>query len=390
MFMRRHAPIQIICLGILLLVLAGPVLAQENISRMVKSIVPGVVTVITGNSQGKQTSLGSGFFCNPEGHVITNYHVIKGASRISVKAQDGQTYPVKAVLAEDRSWDVALLAVDIPPARVRPLRITSVLPELGDRIFVVGSPLGLEQTLSDGLVSGVRPLKGGNAIIQISAPISKGSSGGPVVNMKGEVVGIATFMIGGGQNLNFAIPGARLLALKPGSGRYVQDSGPLPASPSGAGRTDNYKKRADDYFKTGNYDQAIANYQRALQANPADAELYYGRGTAYALKGQLDLALNDLNRCLEINPRNAQAYNNRGILYARKNQYGRALQDYEQALRLSPRYAHAYYNKGYALEKLGRTREAVEAYKSFLRYASAQNSKQIDRARERLRALGAH
>lgn len=388
MLTSRHLKVMWVCLALLLW--ARGAMAQESLSRLVKAVQPAVVTVITYNSQGKQHGIGSGFFINQEGHVITNQHVIREARRIIVKTMDGQSHPVKSILAEDRAWDVALLAVQIPPGRVRPLKISPVLPEIGDRIIVVGSPLGLDQTISDGLVSGLRPLKGGSHILQISAPISRGSSGGPVMNMKGEVVGIATFMISGGQNLNFAIPGSRLLALKPGASRMLGEakSGPEPETYTGGASLAGLKKRGHDYFKAGDYDRAIAEFSRALQYSPGDSQLYYSRGTAYALKGQYPQALLDLNRCLEIDPRGVQALNNRGIVYARQGQYARALVDYNRALTLDRAYAHAYYNKGIALEKLGRNQEAVTAYRSFLKYASPQSRQQIQKARERIRALG--
>lgn len=106
---------------------------------------------------------------------------------------------------------------------MRPLSINASLPEVGERVVVIGSPLGLEQTVSDGIVSAVREVSAFGTIIQITAPISPGSSGSPVVNMKGEVIGVATFQSMIGQNLNFAIPGERIAKLtKIAKGKRLQ------------------------------------------------------------------------------------------------------------------------------------------------------------------------
>ena len=112
------------------------------------------------------------------------------------------------MVAADRSWDLVVAAVAGLPGEVPCLKITGAIPEVGERVAVVGSPLGLEQTLSDGVISALRRTSAGS-YPQISAPVSTGSSGSPVVNMKGEVVGVTSLQVVRGQNPNFAVPGSR-------------------------------------------------------------------------------------------------------------------------------------------------------------------------------------
>ena len=201
----------IVVLAIILLgLLEGPTQAEENLPKLNKSIQPAVVTVIGYDADGKIILLGSGFFINGNGHIITNGHVVAGVARAEVKTADGARYPLKAMVSEDREADLVKLVVEGLKSAPHYLPTTQPLPGVGERVVVVGSPMGLEQTVSDGMVTGIRNIHGRGGVLQISAPISPGSSGGPVVNLRGEVIGVASFQIGKGQKLNFAIPGKRV------------------------------------------------------------------------------------------------------------------------------------------------------------------------------------
>ncbi len=189
-------------------------ISQENLPNLIKRIQPAVVTVIGYDAKGKIIRLGSGFFINGKGHIITNGHVLIGVARAEAKTADGVRHLLKVKVAEDRATDLVKLVVEGLKEPSYYLSIRQTLPEVGERVLVVGSPLGLEETVSDGIVSGIRILRGRGEILQISAPISPGSSGGPVMNIKGEVIGVATFQISRGQNLNFAIPGKLVEALQ--------------------------------------------------------------------------------------------------------------------------------------------------------------------------------
>ena len=215
--------------GLVLVISAGRVLTGEHrddLPGLVKRMQPAVVTVIAYNAQGEAMFQGTGFFIKPEGCFLTNCHVLAQASRAEVRTAEGRCYPVRGVVAADRTWDLVVAAVACPPEGVSGLDITCDIPEVGERVAVVGSPLGLEQTLSDGVVSALRRTSAGN-YLQISAPVSTGSSGSPVINMKGEVVGVASLQVIRGQNLNFAVPGSRALALQQKAAATRMVSAPL-------------------------------------------------------------------------------------------------------------------------------------------------------------------
>lgn len=156
------------------------------------------------NARGDTLGVGTGFVVSSDGLFVTNYHVIAEAERLVVSLLDGGKHDQVQLVSADPASDLALMK--IPATGLRPLRMGSdARMEVGDKVYVMGNPLGMSGTFSDGMVSGKRPLEG-VSMLQISAPISPGSSGGPVMNERGEVIGVATIMVMGGQNLNMAVP----------------------------------------------------------------------------------------------------------------------------------------------------------------------------------------
>lgn len=182
----------------------------------------GTVLLVMNDRSGQPTSLGSGFLLTPE-VIVTNHHVIRdAASGFASPIGSDARFSVQSVVAEDPYHDLALLRVQGLSGTA--LRASSTSARVGDVVYAVGNPRGLEGTFSSGIVSAVRPV-GGDTILQITAPISPGSSGGPVVDAVGDVVGVATATVRGGQNLNFAIPVAYVqrLSSEPGASRALSD-----------------------------------------------------------------------------------------------------------------------------------------------------------------------
>jgi hypothetical protein len=151
------------------------------------------------------SALGSGLIVNSSGIIITNFHVIEGAYPVKVKLSCGDIYDDIGVIDIDERKDIAIIKIkgwNLPEVKLG----NSDVVKVGDQIVVIGNPKGLENSVTDGLISGIRDTGKGYKMNQISAPISLGSSGSPVFNMRGEVVGIATSSQVEGQNLNFSIP----------------------------------------------------------------------------------------------------------------------------------------------------------------------------------------
>lgn len=170
-------------------------------------IFPSTVMITMNDINSCPLSIGSGFVVGKE-LIVTNHHVIIGASSGYVQFMDSEKhYEIGGVLALDSYYDLVLLQV--PGVDAPAVKLSGQNSGVGDKIYAIGSPMGLKGTLSDGLVSGIRAFEG-DSIIQITAPISPGSSGGPIVNGQGELVGVAVAALSEGQNINFAIQVGRV------------------------------------------------------------------------------------------------------------------------------------------------------------------------------------
>jgi S1-C subfamily serine protease len=179
---------------------ANPSLSTEAIAARA---VPATVSIIAIDGAGDTLGFGSGFLVKPTGVIITNFHVMDGSAKAVVLLDTGERYERVEVLDSDEAADIAILKI---PGYGLPILPTSAdLPPVGAAVVAVGNPKGLSRTVSTGIVSAVRLVEG-RQLVQISAPISPGSSGGPVLNDHGEVIAIATSYIAEGQNLNFAVP----------------------------------------------------------------------------------------------------------------------------------------------------------------------------------------
>jgi hypothetical protein len=156
-------------------------------------------------------ALGSGFVVSADGRIVTNLHVIDGAREATIVLADGRELTHPDVMAVDEKRDLVVLRVAAKGLKPLPLGDSSRV-RAGDRVVAIGHPLGLSNTVSDGLVSAVREVSPGVSVLQLSAPISPGSSGGPLLDERGQVIGVSTMLSTRGQNLNFGLP---VNALKP-------------------------------------------------------------------------------------------------------------------------------------------------------------------------------
>lgn len=186
----------------------GPSTLRHKLERidLIKQVEKSVVRIIVKGTNG--ASVGSGFVIDTDGSIMTNYHVIEGAMSAEVEFENGKKSTVVGFTTIDKKRDLAIIRIREEPASLHKIQIASVLPEKGEDVAAFGAPRGLSFTASNGIISAIRTTPEFNAreagtYLQTTTPISPGNSGGPLVNMYGEVVGVNSFKIEG-ENLNFA------------------------------------------------------------------------------------------------------------------------------------------------------------------------------------------
>src|SRR5882762_6993308 len=196
------------CLSLFLFIssaVAAQSAPRKDIPTIAKAANGSIVTIITANND-KPIAQGTGFLVRADGLIVTNYHVIATGNVAIVKFPDDTAFPVDGVLAADKVRDLAIIKIHGRTFRTLALGDSDDI-QVGEEVVAIGNPLLLESTVSNGIISGVRTSKQqGGKFLQTTAPISPGSSGGPLFNMRGDVVGINTLYLEGGENLNFAIP----------------------------------------------------------------------------------------------------------------------------------------------------------------------------------------
>lgn len=252
--------------------------------------------------------------------------------------------------------------------------------KLGESVVVIGSPKGLETTVSDGIVSSIREE---GEVLQITAPISPGSSGSPVFNSKGEVIGVATFTVKDGQNLNFAIPvkfvhglyrehTASPKTLVKKSAKRVVESKPEPPKPEPPkvappkpeppppdpaeekrAKVNNLIQKAKQELSQKRFNEALLSCNAAIELDSNIAEPFYLRSEAYLQLESFQLALFDADRAIKIDPRFEKAYVNRGFANVKLGNYAEAIKDTDKALALNPKLAVAYNVRSMAEIQLG-------------------------------------
>jgi S1-C subfamily serine protease len=192
---------------------ASLITAREPSKEKIASFKRAVVIVTTDDDHGKPLRQGSGFFITPD-RIVTNLHVISHASEIRIQTFAGKIFTVQTVIATDGSSDLALLQMEAPCPNVTTLQVEDESPTEGESIILVSNPQGSHWKVIHGRVGRMWQFESIGRRMQITAGIFPGSSGGPVLNQQGHVVGIAVMRMSSADDLNFAVPAESLKTLQ--------------------------------------------------------------------------------------------------------------------------------------------------------------------------------
>jgi Flp pilus assembly protein TadD len=335
--------------------------AQESLPELIRRVKPAVVGVVTYDAKNEVQMTGSGFFIRP-GQVLTNLHVIDGAHRAEIRTLDGKgrTYAVNGIVSMDDEGDLAVLSINLPADRMRSLEVASSLPEEGEQVFVIGNPLRLEGSVSDGIVSAVREVPNLGEIVQITAPISHGNSGSPLFNMKGQVIGVITMKVTNGQNINLALGASRLNQLRPGNLlTFAELAARNKIGAQSEVLAEWWYRNGLNSLWLGNYDSALGYFENAVNKNPNRAEAWIQVGYCKVKQGKNGDAIKAFQRAIQLRPNSFEAYNKLGDAYYYASRFYEAIEAYKQAASLRPDLAEAYYNLGVTYLEIGDRASAI-------------------------------
>jgi S1-C subfamily serine protease len=381
---------------------------------------PAVVTIKVKNDDDQSIGSGSGFFVKNElvhdansgftefAYLLTNYHVVETAVNAEIALSDGSKSEVFEVVTEDEAADLALLSILLyssdgrekkPPMK---LPLAHSKPQVGAKVYAIGSPQGLANSLSEGIISGIREIKPPTPWLQTTAPISPGSSGGPLLTPEGEVVGVTTAIRRDAQNLNFAIPVSELR-------RFL--SAPYRKRDLWEGRS--YREQESHEFRAlefrsyakgvpdddpallllkarrqigkKDYDDAIHTLSVALDSVPPEvrflgqfllAKAHYwlankqvglGGGRIYQNNEHAEAALQWLKEAARLNSKFAPTFALLADYHFRAGEWPEGLVVADSLVKLMPQCAGAYLKRGRFFRVLNRAKSALEDFQVALK-----------------------
>lgn len=381
-----------------------------------------VVVIYACDNSGKPFAQGSGVVLNSQGLIVTNFHVCKGADVIKIKHEDLLLENVN-VLGGSEDDDIMFLKVGANNFNFIPAGKSENL-EVGQKVYAIGSPLGFENSITEGIVNGFRNFSGYNGeFIQISASISHGSSGGALITAGGKLIGITSGGMEGGQNINFAIPIKTILSSNIYIANYYEEpqtekkekKTKKKKTQDGITSTDTEKKvkkprkkkkdsteitsgaptesiakvpgkkgkdnirteessydklmmKGKDALSSKDFKTAVDFFSKAIALDSRNSLAYYARAVCYLSLKEYDYALNDLNYFLEDRQDFADAYFMRGAVYHLKEKYREAAKDYLSSLELDKSNMYAVFGLGECYYELDECERGVLCFNTFIAF----------------------
>lgn len=344
----------------------APVHTPWPLTNIISPIQKSVVTIAAFGMDGEVKAIGSGFFIHRDGTLVTNYHVLEDAYAAEIKTSTGDTYPVISVIAHNQFVDLMKVRVEIPESSAVPLTLSADESQVADRVVVIGSPLGLEQTISEGIVSAVREHPESGKIYQFTAPISQGSSGSPALNIKGEVIGVVTFQSAKGQNLNFAISVKGLQMIPHATKEISLAEWTLKKSGNDPTLAASLCSQGARLSISGKYKAALDYYQKAAETNPEDPNAWHGLGSCYIGLNQPDNAIEAFHNSIAADPEDAAGHLILAMYYKVLEQYQQVVVSLLQGIKIDPANLQARFELADAYGNLNQTDDQIQSLKEIL------------------------
>jgi tetratricopeptide (TPR) repeat protein len=345
-------------------------------SQVFDKVKDSVVVVMSYDAKGAAIGQGSGVFL-PNGKIGTNCHVVKNGE--SYKIGRGKQFVPASFWGGDEDKDICLLDATGLTGEPTKLGQASRL-RIGEPVYAIGAPRGLELSLSDGIVSQLRGVN--PPLIQTTAAISPGSSGGGLFDAEGQLVGFTSLYVEGGQNLNFAMPVEWVEEIQSGK-KVAQGRSEIDWL---KGTISLHGKELRDWCKMwtqaqpensmawvalgqsySSYKKAIGAYKQAIHINSEDASAWYFLGNCYLNLKQYTEAIEAYRQTIRINPDIHTAWHYLGSAYSHLGQYSKAIEAYRQSIRIFPDNPSTWSDLGQIYTTLNRNTDAIEAYREAAR-----------------------
>jgi len=338
-------------------------------------VSPAVVRIEIMNAAYEHIAQGSGFLVSADGVIVTNHHVMRSGRRGLVRFGDDKAYPVAAVLAQDEKKDLAIIKINVTGFPYLDLLPKGETPKVGERAIAIGTPQGYTNTFSQGSVSGLREDETkGRAVVQTDAAISPGSSGGPLLDARGRVLGVNTYGHVASQNgvvvtekLNFAVSTKEVYEVLP----KAMDA-KLKLTTASRGKPLDAESAADfskayDLVGKGKWLDAAALARALAAKNPENVDCLLLAGLVDLCVNIPDDAIRDYQAAIRASPGEPEGHLGLGMAYVKKSMWKEAAETLKRVVDLRPEDAGAQRALGQALMRLERKDEALTALKEAAR-----------------------
>jgi S1-C subfamily serine protease/cytochrome c-type biogenesis protein CcmH/NrfG len=353
---------------------AGMSPADLDAQALYERVKCAVVSVDVMSADYEKHGQGSGFLVSSDGLIVTNHHVMRAGRRGIVRFEDGKAYPVTAVLAQDEKKDLAVIKIGVTASPFLDLMPKDLPPKVGANVFAIGSPAGYQNTITPGIVSGLREQeKEGRSVVQHSAQILPGSSGGPLLDARARVIGVNTF--GETSHVGLTSVGTIYFAV---SSKEVHDivakakAAELNIPSVAHGKPLDAESMADltktyDLVGKGKWLDAAGAAKALVAKNPENVDCLLLQALVAVRVNIPDDAIKAYEAAIKISPDEPESHVGLGMVYVKKGMWKEAAETLARAVKLKPEDASAQSALGEALIHLDRKDEALTALKEAVR-----------------------